>query len=128
MNAGRLFLLLLLILWSGKNAVPAGIESATVNLDYVARKAEERARQPFHSPKLDLPDYLRADQLDYDHYRQIHFRHGRALWSDGKLPFRVEFFHPGYLYDTPVQIHEFVNNHVQTVRFVSDFLTTERST
>jgi glucans biosynthesis protein len=33
----------------------------------------------------------------------------------------VEFFHPGYLYEEPVRINEFVSGHVQDIRFVSDF-------
>jgi hypothetical protein len=32
-----------------------GAESAQVNLDYVAQRALERARQPFHSPRADVP-------------------------------------------------------------------------
>jgi periplasmic glucans biosynthesis protein len=96
-------------------------EFAEVTLDYVAQKAEQRARKPFHSPRADLPDFLRADKLDYDKYREIEFRHEKALWSADNLPFRVEFFHPGYLYEEPVRINEFTLNAVQPVRFVPDF-------
>src|SRR5258708_10465789 len=96
-------------------------ESADVSLEYVAKKAEERARKPFHSPRADLPDILRADKLDYDKYREIRFRRDQALWSAAKLPFEVEFFHPGYLYEEPVRINEFSFNYVQPVRFVQDF-------
>ena len=65
-------------------------KAVEVNLDYVAKLAEARARKPFHSPKADLPDFLR--NLSYDSYREIEFRHDKALWADGKSPFRVEFF------------------------------------
>src|SRR3954470_20982732 len=99
----------------------ARLESADVNLDYVARRAEQRAHKPFHSPRADLPDILRADKLDYDKYREIEFRHEKALWTADDLPFRVEFFHPGYLYEEPVHINEFTLTHVQPVRFVQDF-------
>ncbi len=85
------------------------------------KKALERARKPFHSPKGSLPDFLHADQLDYDKYRLIRFRPERALWAADKLPFVVEFFHPGYLYQEPVRINEFVNGNVQDIRFVADF-------
>jgi periplasmic glucans biosynthesis protein len=98
-----------------------GRESAEVNLDYVEKRAEQRAHKPFHSPKADLPDFLRADKLDYDKYREIEFRHDKALWAAEDLPFRVEFFHPGYLYQEPVHINEFTLTHVQLVRFVQDF-------
>lgn len=99
----------------------ARVEAAEVTLDYIAKKAEERARKPFRSPKADLPGVLRADKLDYDKYREIEFRHDKALWASENLPFRVEFFHPGYLYQEPVQMNEFTLTHVQPIRFVQDF-------
>ena len=108
------------------NNVSARQESADVNLDYVAKRAEQRARAPFHSPRADLPDFLRADKLDYDKYREIEFRHEKALWAAEDLPFRVEFFHPGYLYEEPVHIFEFTLTHVQPVRFVQDFFNYRR--
>jgi glucans biosynthesis protein len=101
--------------------VCVGAESVTVDLDYVAQRALERARQPFHSPRADLPKVLRADNLDYDKYRDIRFRRDKALWTADDLPFRVEFFHPGYLYQEPVHINEFTMTHVQPIRFVQDF-------
>ena len=63
--------------------------SAEVNLDYVAQRALDRARAPFHSPHVELPTVLRPENLDYDKYRQIEFRHDRALWAAAGLPFRV---------------------------------------
>jgi glucans biosynthesis protein len=98
-----------------------GAESAQVNLDYVAQRALERARQPFHSPRADVPKVLRQENLNYDKYREIEFRHDRALWAADDLPFRVEFFHPGYLYQEPVHVYEFTATHVQPIRFVQDF-------
>lgn len=98
-----------------------GAESARVSLDYVALRALERAQKPFRSPKADLPEVLRADSLDYDKYREIRFRQDRALWAKESLPFRVEFFHPGYLYQEPVKVNEFTSTHVQNIRFVQDF-------
>ncbi len=99
----------------------ARLESAEVTLEYVTKKAEQRARKPFRSPRADLPAVLRADKLDYDKYREIEFRHERALWAAENLPFRVEFFHPGYLYEEPVHINEFTLTHVQPIRFVQEF-------
>jgi glucans biosynthesis protein len=96
-------------------------ESAEVNLDYVAQRALERAQKPFHSPRADLPKVLRQDFLDYDKYREIRFRREKALWTADDLPFRVEFFHPGYIYSEPVHVNEFTLTHVQPIRFVQDF-------
>jgi glucans biosynthesis protein len=101
--------------------VTASPESGDVNLDYVIKRAEERARKPFHSPRADLPKVLRQDNLDYDKYRQIRFRRTQALWRVENLPFRIEFFHPGYLYQEPVHVYEFTATHLQPIRFVQDF-------
>jgi periplasmic glucans biosynthesis protein len=101
--------------------IAVGAESAEVNLDYVAQRALERAQKPFHSPRADLPKVLRQDNLDYDKYREIRFRRDHALWSEDDLPFRVEFFHPGYLYQEPVHVNEFTATHVQPIRFVQEF-------
>ena len=102
-------------------SVCVGAESADVNLDYVAQRALERAQKPFHSPRADLPRVLRQENLDYDKYREIEFRHEKALWLAEGLPFRVEFFHPGYLYQEPVHINEFTPTYTQPIRFVQDF-------
>ena len=105
--------------WSGP--VAASLESGEVNLDYVIKRAEERARRPFHSPRADLPKVLRQENLDYDQYRRIRFRRSQALWRVENLPFRIEFFHPGYLYQEPVRVYEFTATHLQPIRFVEDF-------
>jgi glucans biosynthesis protein len=102
-------------------SIGAASESAEVNLDYVAQRALDRARAPFHSPHADLPAVLRPENLDYDKFRQIEFRHDRALWAAAGLPFRVEFFHPGYIYHEPVHVNEFTPTHTQPIRFVQDF-------
>ena len=116
---------IILLTWflAGSAGLPAGIlpgiESAQVSLEYVSSRAEQRARKPFHSPKADLPEFLR--DLTYDSYREIVFRHDKALWADAKSPFLVEFFHPGYLYQEPVHCYEFTLTHAQPIRFVQDF-------
>jgi len=118
---GRMWRTICLLLVLSTGRVCLGAESAEVNLDYVAQRALERARHPFHSPRADLPRVLRQDNLDYDKYREIEFRHDHALWLAEGLPFRVEFFHPGYLYNEPVHVNEFTPTYTQPIRFVQDF-------
>jgi glucans biosynthesis protein len=117
----RLIFLILTVASALAGRIASGAESAEVNLDYVAQRALERAEKPFRSPRADLPKVLRQDNLDYDKYREIRFRRDRALWTADGLPFRIEFFHPGYLYQEPVHIYEFTLTHVQPIRFVQDF-------
>ncbi len=64
---------------------------------------------------------LRPENLNYDKYRQIEFRHDRALWADTDLPFRIEFFHPGYIYHEPIHVNEFTSTHMQADPFRQGF-------
>lgn len=112
------FLIAVLICAAPAFALPR-LEAVHVTLDYVAKKAQQRAEKPFRSPRAELPDFL--SKLDYDQYRQIAFRDDRALWAADQLPFRAEFFHLGYIYQEPVHLNEFTPTHVQPIRFVPDF-------
>jgi glucans biosynthesis protein len=114
----RILLSLILIATHPAFALPR-LEAVHITLEYIARKAELRAHKPFHSPRADLPGFL--SHLTYDQYRQIAFRDDRALWAEERLPFRIEFFHLGYLYQEPVHLNEFTSTHVQPVRFTPDF-------
>lgn len=113
--------LALVFLTAPIGAVFARLEAVEVNLDYVIKKAEERARKPFRSPRAEVPEILRAEKLTYDMYREIEFRHDRALWAAENLPFRTEFFHLGYYYQEPVHLHEFTATHTQPIRYSQDF-------
>lgn len=81
----------------------AGFEPGRGDLfDYVVSRARERADSEYVEPAGGLPDALTG--MDYSQYRGIRFREDQALWADHS-PFRVEFFHPGFLYTEPVTIH-----------------------
>jgi glucans biosynthesis protein len=97
----------------------AAADRVEINLDYVAERAASLASKPFDDDRGRVPDYLR--QLDYDAYKDIRFNPLRALWSEENLPFRIEFFHPGHVYDRAVRIHEFTAMHEQEIRFSTDF-------
>jgi periplasmic glucans biosynthesis protein len=99
----------------------AAPEAVNVNLDYVAKLALARAQHAFHSPSANLPAVLNQTNLNYDKYREIRFIPGKALWTEDDLPFRIEFFHPGYLYNEPVHVNEFTPGYEQPIPFVQDF-------
>jgi len=80
----------------------ASASEGAFGFDQVRQEAQKRATQPYRSVEGDLP---RAWQdLDYDGYRAIAFRSDKALWRQEGLPFRVEFYHLGYLFRHPVKI------------------------
>jgi glucans biosynthesis protein len=66
----------------------------------VVNQAKELSQKPFKSPKGEVPDTLM--KINYDQWRDIRFKPERALWSQEKLPFTVQFFHPGLYYDRTV--------------------------
>src|SRR5689334_22610608 len=68
-----LILIIPVVFACSHRTVARATESVEVTLDYVAKRAEEKARKPFRSPRGDLPDVLRADKLHYDKYREIRF-------------------------------------------------------
>ncbi|HWC61331.1 MAG TPA: glucan biosynthesis protein, partial [Verrucomicrobiae bacterium] len=109
------------VFWCGTIDSAAQIISANVDFSYVVRRAEARAREPFIPPDRNVPECLRRDRLNEAQYQQIHFRHERALWAADGLPFRLEFFHPGDVYQDPVHLSEFSAGYVQPIRFVQDF-------
>ncbi|TCO71228.1 glucan biosynthesis protein [Rhodovulum euryhalinum] len=60
--------------------------------------------------------------LDYDAYRRIRFRPGRARWQEDGSFFQLHAFHPGWLYKTPVAVHEVVDGTELPLGFsVEDF-------
>jgi len=83
-------------------------------LHHVTEIARDRARQPWVPPRASLPPGL-AD-MGYDAYRSIEFRQEEALWRD-ESPFEIQFFAPGYLFTSPVRMHEVHLEEVRTIPF-----------
>lgn len=80
-------------------ARPAG----AFGLDEVEQRAKELASKAYEEPAARVPQWLL--DLDYDRYRDIRYRPDRALWRDRKLPFTIQFFHPGFYYNRVVSLH-----------------------
>ncbi|MCB1231233.1 MAG: glucan biosynthesis protein G [Verrucomicrobiae bacterium] len=68
----------------------------------VQERAQALAATPYHAPE-PLPEVWR--KLNYDQYRAIRPIPEKALWRDTDSPFRLEFFHPGYLFKRAVKFH-----------------------
>lgn len=91
-----------------------------VDFQKIEARAKELASQPYKAQDREaLPGWMKG--LSSDQYRDIRFRSDQALWSQGNLPFRAMFFHPGYVFREPVKIHEFTSSHSQEVRFTPQF-------
>lgn len=78
-------------------------------------RARALATAPYRPPPAALPKAVAA--LDWDAYQEIRFRPRHALWADAATRFRVQFFHPGLYFKTPVQIHEVVAGQARPLAF-----------
>lgn len=98
-----------------------GIERLTVDFDYVKAQAQELAAKDYEPPKPPrLPRKLR--NLNYNSYREIEFRAETALWSGAEnLPFQLQFFHRGGIFEQRVEIHECSPTHSQEIPFRKEF-------
>ena len=79
------------------DAIPFGHQSVRT----IARKL---ASEPFKPPDTGLPASM--DKLGYDDYRKIRFDPNQAFWRGTNLPFQVQFFTRGWLYDRRVELYE----------------------
>lgn len=70
--------------------------------EFVARLAKQLAASPFQVPDDPLPEAVGS--VGYDGYRDIRYRAERATWAGEGLPFRVQFFHRGWLMKNRVRI------------------------
>ncbi|WP_136247795.1 glucan biosynthesis protein [Halomonas borealis] len=86
-------------------AMEAGATPTTEGalFDTITERAERLAGEAYVAPSGELPSAL--SELDYDAYRQIRFRPEQALWHDSDGLFEVQLFHPGFLYDHPVDLN-----------------------
>ncbi len=79
-----------------------------------------RAREAFEAPENVLPEVLA--NLTYDQHRAIRFRPDRAPWKSEGLEYQIQAFHPGWLFDHPVDLFEVIDGTVVPLAFTgADF-------
>lgn len=94
-------------------------ERRKIDFEFVVGEARSLAQSDYREPDTDLPEALAS--LNYDQYRDLRFKPSEALWRKDGLPWALEFFHRGYLYEERVEVYEFTDTHVQQIRFVADW-------
>jgi len=84
----------------------ASAQACAALFDDVGARARQLAEKPFVAAPRPTAPVAASDTLTYDQYRDIRFRPDHSLWRDQKLPFEVQFFHPGFVNTETVKIHE----------------------
>ena len=80
-------------------------------------RAEELAKQEYVEP----PTAQDANsKLSYDQYRSIRFQKGASIWAHQNRTFTLDLFHPGYIFDTPVNINLVIGGMGRRVLFKSE--------
>lgn len=101
-------------------AQPAEQAPAGFSFEALTARMKDAATRPYERPKVDIPDPIR--NLDYEAYKQVAFRGDHALWGDTDLPFRVQAFHAGWLFNEPVRLFVVEGGQANEVTFsAADF-------
>ncbi len=78
-------------------------------------RARELAQQTYQAPSTVLPAAV-AD-LDYDRFQSIQFKPEHSLWAQRDVRFRVQFFHPGFLFKERVRVFELADGQAQELAY-----------
>jgi glucans biosynthesis protein len=94
----------------------AGLEAASP-FDFAVLKgrASALARVPYDAYTPPLPAALEG--LDFDRYQALRYRPEQALWHGDSLGIELRFFHPGFLFKRPVQLHEVVDGQARAIPY-----------
>lgn len=87
--------------------------------DFSFAKLREAARKmadtPHKASQQKLDDYWK--NLTYDQHRDIRFKMDSGLWAKEKLPFSIDFFHPGWTAKKMVVLHEVADGMSSPLKF-----------
>ncbi|MEM8732047.1 MAG: glucan biosynthesis protein, partial [Pseudomonadota bacterium] len=81
-------------------------EGSAFSFDLLTEEMKALAETDYAPPK-PMPERLAA--LDYDAYRRIRFQPAQARWRGAGGDFQLHAFHPGWLFNEPVEIFEIVD-------------------
>jgi glucans biosynthesis protein len=108
---------ILLLVSAGAALSCARARGADFVFDFEVLRYEAKvlASKPYAQRPVNVPEALL--KLNYDQYRDIRFNPGESLWRRERLPFELQFFHPGFSFDRTVQINVVQARSVEAVPF-----------
>lgn len=102
----------LILIWSAVfcfAALPAARAAgsqAMVDFEVLRYRAKMLAAHAYEQRPIRVPQSLLTPAFTYDQHREIRFRASEAWWRRDNLPFQLQFFHPGFVFNKTVQLAE----------------------
>ncbi|HEY5078857.1 MAG TPA: glucan biosynthesis protein G, partial [Opitutaceae bacterium] len=94
---------------------PLRASDEVFDFEVLRYKAKMLAEKPYVQSPSTVPEKLL--KLNYDQYRDIRFRPQESLWRRERLPFELQFFHPGFNFDHTVQINIVSGREVEPIEY-----------
>lgn len=97
----------------------AGAADELFDFDVLRYRAKMLAAKPYAQRASTVPESLR--KLSYDEYRLLTFKPEETWWRREKLPFQLQFYHPGFVHTHSVQINEVQRRGADPIKFSRSF-------
>lgn len=91
-------------------------QKKAVRFSDIQKMAKSLADKPYVPPTEKLPAPLR--DMGYDQWRDLRYK--KSLWAEDGTPFKLQFFHPGFIYRQPVVVRYVDEKGIQSLEFSSD--------
>ena len=94
-------------------------QGAGMDFEQLKAKARELAGKPMREDRLDIAQKLK--EITYDQMRDIRFDPRQAVWRRERLPFQLQFFHPGGPQQSQIDVNLVDGDAVTELPFNRDF-------
>ena len=91
------------------------IEGEEFSFQKLGEMAKRLSQSAYVAPLDNLPQSVK--KLNYDQHRDIRFARNNGPWYGKKLPFEVQFFHLGSLFQISVPINEVIKGKTRPIKY-----------
>ncbi len=90
--------------------------SAVFDYQNVIEKAQKLADAPYQAEVVKLPPELA--QMDYDSFRSLRYVREQGPWYRKNIPFEIQFFHMGSIYQNSVRVSQLIAGKEQYIPYL----------